>query len=243
MNKYKETTTIKWHQINAAKELRYYSFMNLAQEIANDHACSLKFGYDELIDHNNIWVLSRVHIKYIKPPKWRDTVSIETWHKGKNGLFWTRDFKLSYPNGEVGILATSSWLIINTQTRRIERNTIFDNSSEALDSTCNEDAIAQPCEKISNPSDGLNFYREYKVQYSDIDFNLHANNAKYIEWVIDTLPAEILQRKKIKELKINYITEARFGDNIEIYASDFENGIYFQGNRDKDILFTAKIYF
>lgn len=239
---YKEDFILKTDQTDTRQNLRYFSFMCLAQEMANVHASILKFGYEELMAQNQVWVLSRAHIKFINPPKWRDKITIETWHKGKVGLFWNRDFALYSQSGELSVAATTAWVIMNTNTRRIERRTIFDTDPSVEEKSFKKDIIETPCDKISLPDNNLEFVREKKVVYSDIDMNGHANNAKYVEWVIDSLPIELMKEKEITDLKINYISEAQLGENLKInmgYYSD--NRIYIEGVRDNGIVFQSEI--
>lgn len=247
MKTYQEDFAVKWHEIDCDMTLRPYSFMNMAQETANVHSAMLKFGYKELIALNQIWVLSRIKIQYIHPPKWGDKVSMETWHKGKHGLFWLRDFVLYGAGGAVDAVATSSWVIMNTQTRRIERKTVFDLSPDVIDLACERNAIEEPCDKII-PFPGIAFEREHTVMYSDIDFNMHANNAKYIQWIMDGISIEFLKTHRLREIQVNYITEAKFGDKIRIskkeeQAPDGSVAVYYEGERDGTLVFQGLLKF
>lgn len=247
MKTYKENFVVKWHEIDGAMELKPYAFMNMAQEVANVHSAMLKFGYKELIALNEVWVLSRIKIQYNKAPKWGDKVSMKTWHKGKSGLFWLRDFLLCNQAGEEVAVATSSWVIMNINTRRIERNTIFDKSPDIIDLSYSRNVIDPPCDKIASVPD-MEFVQAHHVRYSDIDFNLHANNAKYIEWIMDSISLDYFKRYKFKELQINYISEAKFGDIIKIskHETPLPNGgllIYYEGNRDDTLVFQGELVF
>jgi medium-chain acyl-[acyl-carrier-protein] hydrolase len=254
--------TIAWHEADLNNRLRPHSFMNIIQELANEHASKLKFGYKELMALDQVWVLSRFRAKFRKYPKWRDKIFTETWHKGKQGLFGLRDFALFIEEGneqyssskvsEAAIAATSSWLIINTKTRHIERNNAFNASEEANSMANMVDAINEPCEKLHAP-DNLVKYGEHIVCYSDLDFNRHANNAKYVEWIMDSIDVEILQHLTLKEFQINFITEARAGDKVELFnnahvkieTGNIENGhsIYFEGRKEESIIFEAELVF
>lgn len=242
MQIYKDSFLVKSDQTDPKQTLRYFSFMCIAQEMANLHADILGFGYENLIAHNQVWVLSRAHIKFINAPKWKDKIDIETWHKGKAGLFWNRDFAVYGPNGTLDIAATTAWVIMNTNTRRIERRTIFDSDANVEEKSHKQDIIDTPCDKISLPESGTEFVRNKRVVYSDIDMNGHANNAKYIEWVIDSLPIEFIKEKEITDLKINYISEAQLGETIKISTGKYsDNRIYIEGARDNGIVFQSEI--
>ncbi len=253
---------VLWHETDINNKLRPHSFMNRVQELANEHASKLKFGYDELMRLDQVWVLSRFRAKFKKYPEWRDKIFTETWHKGKQGIFGLRDFALFIENGdenyssatlsEAAITATSSWLIINTKTRKIERNNAFNTSEEANSLANMVDAVEEPCEKLHAP-DNLIKGGEHNVSYSDLDFNMHANNAKYIEWLMDIIDIEVLKYFTLKEFQINFITEAKVGDKVEIFTNFHsemltaeragKNSFYFEGRKETSIIFEAELVF
>ena len=68
------------YHTDASFYLKPAAFMDMAQEIAYWAAHELGFGYDDLHVHHTAWVLSRMHFHFEKLPKWRDDVSLYTWH-------------------------------------------------------------------------------------------------------------------------------------------------------------------
>ena len=95
MIRYIEKLTIPCYDTDAAWRLKPASFMNIAQEAAGRHAVYLGFGYDDLIKSNTAWILSRVHVEFVDTPKWREDITLTTWHKGLHRLFFLRDFLLT----------------------------------------------------------------------------------------------------------------------------------------------------
>ena len=79
--------------------------MDLAQEAANLHAAILGFGYDDMIASKTAWVLSRMHVVFVDTPRWRDDVTLFTWHKGLERLFFLRDFMMTDREGNPKIKA------------------------------------------------------------------------------------------------------------------------------------------
>ena len=99
MNRLTEQYTIPCYDTDASWRLKPVSFMNYAQEMANRHASILGFGYDDLIESKTAWVLARMNIRFVNLPVWRDNVSLTTWHKGLNRLFFVRDFQMKDAQG------------------------------------------------------------------------------------------------------------------------------------------------
>ena len=82
MIKFEQKFHIPCYNTDASWRLKPAAFMDLAQEAAGLHAVHLGFGYDDLIQTNTAWILSRVHIEFVDMPMWRDHITLTTWHKG-----------------------------------------------------------------------------------------------------------------------------------------------------------------
>ena len=216
--------TITCYEADANQLMRPTAMLDLMQEAANINASTLGFGYDEMINSNTAWVLSRTHVKFLNTPKWRDEVNLKTWHKGVSKLFYLRDFILSDNEGNPLVLATTSWLIIDMNTRRLVRN-----SDLALNDTA-MDAIAEPADKVVVPVDiEPELVRKHPITWSEIDTNGHVNNVKYVVWAIDAVKPEDIKARPLKELLINYDAEVMPGDVVKIsrVRQETEEGIIY----------------
>ena len=87
MDRFEQNLMIPCYDTDVSKLLKPSSFMNYAQEAANLHASVLGFGYDDMMVTRSAWVLSRMHVKFLRHPVWREKVRITTWHKGPERLF------------------------------------------------------------------------------------------------------------------------------------------------------------
>ena len=234
--------TITCYEADANKLMRPTAMLDIMQEAANVNATTLGFGYDEMISNNTAWVLSRINVKFINTPKWRDEVNLKTWHKGISKLFYLRDFILSDKEGNPMILATTSWLIIDMNTRRLVRNSDLALSDTAMD------AIATPADKVVIPVDiEPELIRKHPVTWSEIDTNGHVNNVKYVVWAIDAVEQETIKEKPLKELLVNYDAEVMPGDLVKIYrmkqVTDEETAYYIIGKVGDKQNFSVKLVF
>jgi hypothetical protein len=64
---------------------------------------------------------------------------------------------------------------------------------------------------------------ERKAAYSDIDYNGHVNNTRYIQWVQDTIAPGILEAAARMRLDINYLSEVKFGETVEIWSAAIDS--------------------
>ena len=126
-NKYYQETIIPCYDADASFHLKPAAFIDLAQELAYWAAGELGFGFDDLQTHGTAWVLSRMHIRFTDMPLWRDKVRLITWHKGLEGLFFLRDFRMEDETGKEKAACTSSWLVVDAQTHRLMRSDRLEN--------------------------------------------------------------------------------------------------------------------
>jgi acyl-ACP thioesterase len=218
--------------------------MDLAQEAANTHAAILGFGYDDLISSRTAWILSRVNIHFLRTPLWRDKVTLSTWHKGLERLFFLRDFILTDKEGNECIKATSSWLVLNLDTRRLVRDPhLMDEGT-----TCSDNALEVPAGKVQMPKDIEAVHvMDHLVAYSDVDMNAHANNAMYMQWAMDAVDYDIASTMPVKEFTINFNHETKPGDVVAIYKARIIEGegrrVFIEGKVEGQSAFCVEIVF
>ena len=220
MNRLTEQYTIPCYDTDASWRLKPVSFMNYAQEMANRHANILGFGYDDLIASKTAWVLARMNIRFVNLPLWRDNVSLTTWHKGLNRLFFVRDFQMKDAQGNICVEATTSWIVLNLETRRFVRDPkLMDEGT-----VCQDHAIEQPADKVVIPKDiEAEYVMDHVVSYSDVDMLGHTNNAMYMHWAMDAVAYEVTSQRPLKEVTINFNREARAGETVSIYRTVVES--------------------
>lgn len=232
------------YETDAAWRLKPAAFMNMAQEAAGCHAVELGFGYDDLIAKNTAWILSRVRVDFLDTPLWREDMTLTTWHKGLNRLFFLRDFIMTDSEGKERVKATTSWLVMNLETRRLVR----DPGLMEDGTICTENAIETPADKVQMPKDKEPvFVMNHLVSYSDVDTNGHTNNAMYMHWAMDAVDYEISSQRPVKSFTINFNHETKPGDLVAIskVVVEQEDGrhVYVEGKVDDTSAFCVEICF
>lgn len=243
-NKFIQNFIVPCYDTDASWRLKPASFMDLAQEAANLHATILGFGYDDLIGSRTAWVLSRMHIDFVDTPIWRDDITLQTWHKGLNRLFFLRDFLITDKTGKVKVRATTSWLVLNLDTRRIVRD------PKLLDegTICSDNALETPADKVQMPKELTSeLVMEHVVSYSDVDMNGHTNNAMYMHWAMDAVDYSVASSKPVKSVTINFNHETRQGETVALYrvSSEEPDGlhVYIEGKVGDVSAFCVEIIF
>lgn len=244
MNKFTQNFHIPCYNTDMSWRLKPASFMDLAQEAANLHASILGFGYDDLIASRTAWILSRMHVVFTDTPKWREDVSLTTWHKGLDRLFYLRDFLMTDKEGRPRVKATTSWLVLNLDTRRLVRDPhLLDEGT-----VCSENVLDKPADKVVIPKDAeVRLVMEHEVAYSDLDMNGHANNAMYMQWAMNAVNYEISSEKPVKEFTINFNHEIKPQETVSIYKAivEKEDGrhVFVEGKVGEQSSFCVEIIF
>ncbi len=113
------------------------------------------------------------------------------------------------------------WAMIDLDTRRpLDLSSLSNKGTSLVD---REPPIERP-HKVGSFECTLE--RPYTVVYSDIDFNGHVNSMKYLEWMVDTLPAEVPAGLDAFRVDINYLHEAKLGEELSICHGTDSAGAY-----------------
>lgn len=230
--------------VNPQGHLGLYGALNLLQETAWMHAEQLGFGVREMESEGLYWVVTRQTLEMREWPRFGQNITIQTWLRPPEGAFITREFTLiNEDKKEIGFCSTS-WLALDRQTKKIlpaqnlrpwgqiayPRSTGV--NTEKIPVTGNYDSLAK-----------------YRVRNSDLDINLHVNNTKYSQWILDAIPYELHKTLLLKSYSVNFLAETHLGDKVLIERScqspDVESSekgqTAYRGVRASDgkILFTA----
>jgi acyl-ACP thioesterase len=204
--------SIKSYDSDQTGKLTLHTLFHFLQECAWDNARLNDFGFEFLESKNAYWVLSRILVQMDEYPNWRDDIKIKTWPKGTHGFFALRDFEV-YKNDKVIGRVTTSWLILNKDSKRPQR---LDQFNFVQEDFIHDHAINKNLDKIGIPRE-LEKVTERKVYYSDLDVNKHVNNATYVRWILDSYFSD--SEKEITEFEINFLSELYLNDHFTVHKA------------------------
>jgi len=219
ITKHRETFQIGSFDTDLNGKAKLTSICNYFQEVAGRHVDVIHQGIDDLKANNMAWILSRLKVQIFENPKWKDKICIETWSVGTEGLFGNREYKIYNSKDQVIGQALSSWLVINTKTKRLVRP-----QGIVANMPINEEdpIFARTLTKLPQIKDPK-YIEDRHIHYSDLDIYQHVNNVKYVKWAIDSCLSEILSKKRIQELEINYLHEAILNETLEVFNTTIGN--------------------
>lgn len=199
------------------------ALFGLIQEISSEHVNKCNIGWQNLRKSNLFWVLSKIHIKIARLPKWSEEIIIRTWGKCHDLLVNPRDYEMEDNEGNLMMKATSSWVILDAENGKIKKLDEFDD--RLVYPKEKEDAITTRAPKVPkiNIQEECNFNI---VLNSDIDMNKHVNNAHYVQWALDSVDQLFRQTHHLVEVVINYLSQAKLGDYYGIISKHIAENEY-----------------
>jgi acyl-ACP thioesterase len=221
VNQYQKEYKIPVYEIGADGKINPYSLFNYFQDIASEQAKKLGFGMDDLMKDNHFWVLSRMAAEIEIWPGWEETIIVKTWPRGTDKIFAIRDYEASYSDGRIIAAATSSWLIVDITSRRVQRPdyvlTKYNPGNDVKSAILRNSAKLDPVDENGKKS------QPFRVRHSDLDINLHTNNAMYIKWITDSYDSDFRMNHLPSSFEINYLAESRWDDEIYLLSAPDKN--------------------
>lgn len=210
---------VSWYDTDMNKSASLAAICNYLQETAWHHADHLDFSLRKGNEFEYVWAIVRLLVKIDKYPGWTDTVSVKTWHRGTEGLFAMRDFEMLDASGQRFGSAASQWFILDTKTRRPQQAVV---DREILKLTRHEPVMPEQPEKIQI-SGPVEFLSTEKARFAEIDMYRHVNNTRYVEWILNAIPADIHKSRFISSFMIEFLQETRLGEEVDIFGQGLIN--------------------
>ncbi|KAH7686099.1 Acyl-ACP thioesterase protein [Dioscorea alata] len=220
---YRQTITVRSYEIGPDKTATLETLFNLLQETALNHVWMsglLGDGFGAthgMIKNNLIWVVTRMHVQIDEYPIWGEVVEIETWvgSSGKNGM--RRDWLIrSHLSGHVFARATSTWVMMNQETRRLSKmpQEVRDEISPwYIEKQAIIEDVPEKIIKLDNKAKYVD--SNLKPKRSDMDMNNHVNNVKYVKWMLETIPVSFLEEHQLGSIILEYRRECGSSDIVE----------------------------
>ncbi|DBA83590.1 hypothetical protein WJX77_005571 [Trebouxia sp. C0004] len=229
-----EEHRIRAYEVGADQKTTISTIANLLQEVAGNHGVALWGRTEEgfatdpvMVAMHLIFAATRIQIEMTKYPKWGDVVRIETYFSADGRIAARREWFIKDAlTGELLGRATSTWVMINLQTRKVAK--IPEAMRQKLARFAPNplrDAFDKSERKLKLPNLQLPAEIEGPVQVarrSDVDMNGHINNVTYLAWALETVPREVYYNYELEQMEIDYKAECHSGDAIESLGSSIK---------------------
>lgn len=200
---YEKNYRVRHYEVDKFGKIFISSILNYFEDIVSEQTNSLGIGLNYLLENNKAWFVYKWSIHINKYPLDSETLKVRTWANSFKKFYGFKKYEIVNSKDEVLVSGDSLWLFMDIKTRKPCR--IIDGMWTKFGLSINDNEIV-PFEKIYEPIN-ITQEQEFNVRYSDIDFNNHVNNVKYVEWALETIPRKILNTCSLKDLDIVYEKE------------------------------------
>ncbi len=206
-------------QVNAFDRLKNSQLLGILQEAAGEHGALLGVDKDSLKEKDLFWALIRYHIEITRLPRSGETITVETWPMPTTRTAYPRATVAYDADGNELFRAISLFVLVNFKTRAMVLPAV---SGVAVNGWVRGNELSLPGSLLPKI---LENSEKRLVRFSDLDFNGHMNNCRYMEWVDDLLGADFHGQHYPKEMMICYHSEAREGETVDIAWALEKGGI------------------
>lgn len=233
---YKEKFVVSKDEVDAFGEIKISKLMWHIQNVAGEHAIKLKIDRDILMKDNNIWVVVRYDMKINRLPKLKEKYVITTHPGETKGFMFPRFFQVYDKHGNLLVNISSTWVVVNFDTRRIILRP-FKDINLPVEHDPNDLKVPS---KVNEEATNLLYKRLTKE--SELDINIHINNTFYYDYILEIHDIEFYKENKVSRILLNYEKEITHPSEIEIYSNK-NNPEVIIGKVDGNISFLSKVEF
>jgi acyl-ACP thioesterase len=231
---YEEEFFLRNSDFSYKDEIKPQAILEILEEVAGRHASQLNMGYLDCKEKGLAWVVVRTKIEFLKDLINGANGFVETYPTKPGRIDCDRNYIIYDSFHNVCVKAVSKWILIDYNTRKIQRSNVVD-----FPTSLEENTIIEMPKKIKIDEDALlNNREDIKIKINDLDHNGHMNNARYAELVFNTF--KIDEFRKIKSFECEYIKELKYNEDAYIMYDDIRNN-YAIYNSNDELSFVMRI--
>lgn len=180
------------------------SMLNIAENAGSHHAAKVNDDVLEGSQHGIAWIIAEWNVKINKLPAYGKYLHISTWVRNESTSATTtvRDIVIKNDNDEICVLLCPKFVLLDLNTQRLIKIT-----PELLERYKPENTACIPISttRLKEPSSYESEIKLY-LRRTDMDFNRHLHNARYISLALEALPQEIFNLYCFSGFRITYRT-------------------------------------
>lgn len=201
--------------------------LEILENIGAHHADFAGHGVNDIERIGLSWVILDWKVRVLKRPKYGQNLTVKTWGRimdeHQKQIFTYREYEILDEEGNICVIATSKWVMMDTHTWRLARL-----GDDILEKYGPEDKYlfeSPEIEKLKVPTEFSNEIT-YKVSRKDIDYNGHVHNLYYLDLAYEALPEDVFNNRPYDDFRISYKKEIKLGDIIKCKYSFIDDMHY-----------------
>ena len=210
---YSKSFIVSNNDVDKRFKLKISAIFRFFQDIALLATEDLGVDSISLSKRNIDWVITRMTVQINRLPDCDEEITVHTYPGKDMAMLYPRYFFITDRQGEVIIRSSSIWALIDNISRKVivDRDVISKLPGESADNQ-----LPLP-EKLPLP-ENVNFVEKRTIHYSDLDFNSHMNNVRYVELLMDVHDSSFYDSHRLTSLTLNYMKEIKEKEAVEIFT-------------------------
>jgi medium-chain acyl-[acyl-carrier-protein] hydrolase len=204
---------VGYSDVDSNDKCRLSRILDLCQNIATIHSESLGYGTKGMMDLGWAWLVTSMKIRILKYPVADKEVEIQTWSRGVKGIGAKRGYEILDEEGNTLVLSDSSWALYDLVEKKL-----VSPSQTMIDAYGKIDRDPFEGEKQTKIKDTEVYDKEVTMQIEkrDIDTNMHVNNARYLDYIMEVMPDDL----KFDTFECSYKKQIKYGEKIKVSFGD-----------------------
>ena len=210
-NTFEKTFDLRYFEMNKSGEASPLTMLTLLQETASEHCHSIGRDLFSLMSENLGWVLLSGFMQMERYPRYRERITIRTWISKYMSIRGFRENIIYDEENNIIGRAKGLWVFYDIEKRRPTKiHPDFKEKWSSLEDVCIEHDISAKLEVVKDAES----MKEFTVNMYDMDSNKHVNNIRYLQWLLESMPDEVLENYYLYTIDGRFITEAHYEDKI-----------------------------
>lgn len=209
--------------VDLANRWRPSAIFVSTQEFGELASTYLNCSHQDLADKGAFFVLLRQRIEVMKYPRSADLLRCETWAGEVQRTLFPRFYRFFDEDDQLCATSATIWALCSMEDRKIIR-------PQDIGLTM----PPPPYENLEEPgklrfAEAPDMVRRRRVRYSDMDYNGHVNNTRYVDWCCDLFPNERFEGHSFRSFQVNYLQEMREECELRLELRDMGESFAIRG--------------
>lgn len=188
----------------------------LFMELAGDDFAERSLSHRYMLERGYHFILTRSCVHIYRDIEDTAPVLLRTWPYKARSLQVYRGYEMRDAQGDPIAFGSGIFMIIGPEGKSIRMSDFpFVKWEDAL---CDEPASFEPKKRIRTKEDTVCLHT-VRATFNDLDRNGHVNNARYVAYAQDSLPAA-QQDAWITDLEFSYDQETMLGQDLHICCNE-----------------------
>ncbi len=212
------------YDANPDGTVKISSLMKHFQQIAREDLIGYGITYNMMRDVNQVFVIIKARIEFKKKIFIYDELFLKTVPVKVTGITFFRDFFLTDASGDICLVCSTSWVLMDYLARRILKPKDIVKEVPSFPDEGSDVVLSRRFLFHDSPSHKSTNVR--KVYYSNLDENNHFNNAETAAFALDEIAERLITGEKIGVFEIHFNHESKLGDELTITTESRDHSSY-----------------